>query len=105
MIVSNAKITMAGRSSLSMRESSDETDSDQQQVDQLDAHERDEHTTQPIDEQIAAQEHSRGCGPGLHTAQCERNQEEDYQSVEDHRRQNRTLGARKVHDVERVQCG
>ena len=61
---------------------------DQQQVNRLDADERNNQASQAVNQQIAAQQHSRAHGTVLDALERQRDQEHDDQRVENHRRQN-----------------
>src|ERR1035437_253632 len=71
----------------------------------LDAGERNDDAAQAVDEQIALQNGKRANRFELHAAQRERNQCDDDEGVENDRAQNRAVRAVQVHDVERRDGG
>ncbi len=62
-------------------------------VDRLDADERNDDAADAIDQQVAGQNRGRAERTIRHAAQRERNQRDDDQRVENDRRQNRALRA------------
>src|SRR5579863_5174357 len=69
-------------------------------VNELDSRERNENTSQAVDQQVTPQEHGSPQGAVLHPLQCQRDQEHDDQRVEDDGRQNGRKGARQAHDIQ-----
>src|ERR1700676_896304 len=95
--------TIAGCIWLSMAVTSDKTDRVDEQVDQLDAGERDDDAADDVDQQVATQYARRALRAIAHPLQRERNEGDDDQCVEDDRRQNGALRCPEIHDVERRQ--
>ena len=58
---------------------------DQDQVDELDAWERNGDSADPIDPEVAAEQRPRPDRPIAHAAEGERDQDDDDQGIEDHR--------------------
>src|SRR5213075_2031566 len=77
----------------------------QQEVDGLDADERDDHAAQTVQQEIAPQDAPRAERAILNALQREWNQRDDDQRVEDDRGENRALRRGQPHDVERLQLG
>src|ERR1700679_3717623 len=73
---------------------------DEELVDELDPHERDEDAAEPIDEEVPAKEQRRSDRSVLNAAERERDEEDDYDRIEDDGRENRAVGGREVHHVE-----
>ncbi|GCC46831.1 hypothetical protein chiPu_0030700, partial [Chiloscyllium punctatum] len=73
------------------------------EVDRLDADERNDDATQAIDHQVAAEQRAGADRAILDALQRQRDQRDDDQRVEDDRRQDRALRAGQVHDVEHLE--
>src|SRR6201991_3039408 len=76
-----------------------QSDQDQQHVDELDAYERHDHAAQAVHKQVAAKQRGGAQGAISHALQRQRDEEDDDQRVEDHRRQDRALRRGQVHHV------
>src|SRR5260370_5308199 len=72
----------------------------QQYVDKLDSDKRGNDSTHAIDQQVAAQQGRRTQWTIPHTAESERNQGDDDQSVENHRRENCRLRRAEMHYIQ-----
>src|SRR4030095_5135247 len=72
-------------------------------VDQLYARERENDAPDTVDPDVTAQDGGGADGPVADALQGQRDQRDDDQRVEDDRRQDRALGRRQPHDVERVE--
>src|SRR5437588_10705686 len=103
-VARSARSTSAERD-VFMERSSGEVDAGDDDVDGLDADEGDDHPSDAVDEQVAA-EQSRGAdGPVLDSLQRQRDQGDDDQRVEDRGREDGALTAVQLHDVERAERG
>src|SRR5215831_4120327 len=102
MTVITSSIATAGQTCLSMV-SSRKADSGNEQVDQLDADERNDDAAEAIDQKIAAQQAGGADRTIGNAAQRQRDQGDNDQCIEDDRRQDGALGRMKLHDVERLQ--
>src|SRR5258708_37641994 len=76
-----------------------------QDVDGLDADERNDHAAEAVDKKIAGQNRGRADWTVGHAPQRQRNQRDDDQRVEKYRRQNSALRRRQMHHVEPLQFG
>src|ERR1700755_3442969 len=94
---------MAGRISFNMMFSSDEVQGGDDEVDRLDADERDDDAADAVDEKVTAQQRAGADGAVGDAFQRQRDQRDNDERVEDDRRQNRALRAREIHDVQRLQ--
>src|SRR6266851_2105651 len=78
-------------------------DSCDQHVNKLDPDEWNNHSAYAIDPKIVAQQDCSTHWAVFDTAQCQRDQGDDNQSIEDHRRQNGGLRCLQMHDVQRIE--
>src|ERR1700722_6530541 len=85
--VNSANNTNKGRSSRFMATSLDQPQCRERHVDRLDADERNDDASHAVDQQISAQERGGAERPVFHSLQSERDQQDDDQRVENHRRQ------------------
>src|SRR5690349_7767367 len=92
----------AGRS-CSIFVSSDEAETGEDHVDDLDPDEGRDDAAEPVDEEVVAQQGRRADGTLADAPQRERDQRDDDERVEDHRGQDRTLGGLETHDVQPVE--
>src|SRR5450432_4657330 len=81
----------------------DEVQGNEEEIDDLDAHERHDETAESVDQQVPAENHGRRRGAILDAAQRERNERDDDERVENHAREDRGLRRVQAHDVERLQ--
>src|SRR6266478_9264572 len=104
MRVSATMNTIAGRSSFSMTSvSSGEVEGADNQVDGLDADERNDDSADAVDEQIASHERGGTDRTIAHPFERQRNKRDNDQRVEDDGGENRALRRRQAHDVEHSQ--
>src|SRR3984893_798239 len=89
----------------SSRLSSSKVNRADDEVDELDANERNDDPAEPIDEKITPQNACRPDGPVSHPAKRQGDQRDDDQRVENNRRQNSALRRREMHDIEALQLG
>src|SRR5258708_1826846 len=75
------------------------------QINQLDTHERQDDAAQAVNQQVALQNGERADGLICYAAQGQRNERNDNERVENDRAQNRAGGAVEPHDVERCNGG
>src|SRR5579885_1186745 len=71
---------------------------DEDQVDELDANERQDNAAEAVEQQVAPQDRRGAERAILHAAQGQRNQRNDDQRVEDYRREHRAMRRRQPHD-------
>src|SRR5262245_36923918 len=96
MMVSATMNTIAGRISFSMAlllgpDPSGQVQGGDQEVDRLDADERNDDAADTIDQEVAAKQRSGADRAVTHTFERQRDQRDDDQRVDDDRRENRAL--------------
>src|SRR5215467_14219666 len=96
-----ASMRSAGMNDWNMMDPSSELKRNENEVDRLDADERQHDTADAVDQHISAQDRAGADRPILDAAKRQRNQRRDDERVEDDRRQNRGGGCCELHDVER----
>src|SRR6478752_7956024 len=100
--------TIAGRISFNMTYppqagASGQVQGSDNEVDRLDADERNDDAADAVDQQVASQQRTRADRPITDALERQRDERDDDQRVEDDGGEDRALRRRQVHDVERLQ--
>src|SRR4051812_7896571 len=108
MMVSATTKTIAGRISFDISfllrpSTSSQVQGGDQKVDRLDADERNDDATQPIDQEIAPKQRTGTDRAITHAFERQRDERNDDERVEDDGGEDGALRRRQVHDVERLQ--